>query len=177
MFSRAPSAALRLPSWLGRSDRRRRLLPTILAAIGALILFWLFVVPQLYRFRFRLGLSLYDLGLHGFGPSRRFVSFGEESRVIEISPAGADCDPGYTFLAPRGDSVPHPGPMILDASGELVWAKHNWGTTQDFKVQQYKGEDYVTYWQGDEEDGHGRGSWYMVRLQLVLLFSLGPTKC
>lgn len=163
MFSRSPSAALRLPSWLGRSDRRRRhLLPTILTAIGALTLFWLFVVPQLRRFRFRLGLSPYDLGLHGFGPSRKFVSFDEESRVVEISPAGAECDPGYTFLAPRGDSVVHPGPMILDASGELVWAKHNWGTTQDFKVQRYKGQDYVTYWQGDEEDGHGRGSWYMV---------------
>jgi hypothetical protein len=52
--------------------------------------------------------------------------------------------------------------MILDARGELVWMKYNWGTTQDFRVQQYQGQDYVTFWQGDEEDGHGRGSWYMV---------------
>lgn len=157
-----PSAALRLiSSWLGRSDRRR-LLPAVLAAIGGLILFWLFAVPQLLRFRFRLGLSRYDLGLYGFGPSRSFVSFDEQSRTVEISPAGAQCDPGYTFLAPRGDSVAHPGPMIVDAHGELVWAKYHRATTQDFKVQQYKGQDYLTYWQGDEEDGHGRGSWYMV---------------
>lgn len=166
MFSRVISAALRLVTSPGRSDRR--LLPAILAALGGLILFWLFVVPQLFRFRFRLGLSSYDLGLYGFGPSQSFVSFGEESRVVEISPADAQCDPGYTFLAPRGDSVPHPGPMILDARGELVWAKYNWGTTQDFKVQKYKGQQYVTYWQGDEEDGHGRGSWYMVRIVATL---------
>ncbi|KAJ5129044.1 hypothetical protein N7526_007210 [Penicillium atrosanguineum] len=161
MFMRTPSA-LRL-TWL-RGDRHglRRLLPGILVAIGAGLLFCLFAVPQLARFRFRAGLSKYDLGFYGFGPSQSFVSFDEESRIIEISPANAQCDPRYTFIAPRGDSVAHAGPMILDAQGELVWAKYNWGTTQDFKVQRFQGQDYVTYWQGDEEDGHGRGSWYMV---------------
>lgn len=167
MFLRASSAAARLSSWLGRGDRPhkhtlRRWIPALVAAISAFVLFWVYAVPQLARFRFRIGLSRYDLGWYGFGPSRNFVSFHEHSPVIEITPAGAQCDQRYTFLAPRGDSVEHPGPMILDAQGELVWMKHNWGVTQDFKVQRYKGQDYVTYWQGDEEDGHGRGSWYMV---------------
>lgn len=170
MFLRATSA-LRLNSWRGHGGRPRkfariRLIPLILAALGGLVLFYLFAVPQLRRFRFRAGLSWYDLGLHGFGPSQSFVSFDEESRIVEISPPGAQCDPRYTFLAPRGDSVPHEGPMILDARGELVWMKHNWGTTQDFKVQRYKGQDYVTFWQGDEEDAHGRGAWYMVGWRL-----------
>ena len=167
MLMRTPSASLRLSSWLNRSTRPyginpRRLIPLLILAVGGLILFYLYALPQINRFRFHIGLSRYDLGFYGFGPSRRYHSFDEKSPIIEVSPAGATCDQRYTFLAPRGDSVEHPGPMILDAQGELVWMKYNWGTTQDFKVQHYKGQDYVTYWQGDEEDGHGRGSWYMV---------------
>lgn len=164
---RTSSASLSLCFWPGSRDRtnvpgRRRLISAAIAAIGAFVLFYLYAVPQLKRFRFRSELSWYDLGLYGFGPSQSYISFDEESPIVEISPPGAQCDPRYTFLAPRGDSVAHPGPMILDARGELVWMKYNWGTTQDFRVQRYKGQDYVTYWQGDEEDGHGRGSWYMV---------------
>lgn len=167
MSLRTSSAFSRLCFWPGSRDRpnvpgRRRLIPALIAAIGAFFLFYVFAVPQLKRFRFRSKLSWYDLGMYGFGPSQSYISFDEESPIVEVSPAGAQCDPRYTFLAPRGDSVAHPGPMILDAHGELLWMKYNWGTTQDFRVQKYKAQDYVTFWQGDEEDGHGRGSWYMV---------------
>ncbi|KAJ5928219.1 hypothetical protein N7466_007175 [Penicillium verhagenii] len=179
MSMRASSATLRLSSWLGRSDRpqrpgSRRLLPALLLSLGGLVLFYLFIVPQLLRFRFRLGLSRYDLGFSGFGPTQTYLSFDEEAPIVEISPAGAKCDQRYTFLAPRGDSVRHPGPMILDAQGELVYKKYNWGTTQDFKVQHYKGEDYLTYWQGDEEDGHGRGSWYMLDYTYTPKYIVSP---
>lgn len=175
MSLRTSSASLSLCFWPGSRDRtiltaRRRLISAAIATIGASVLFYLYAVPQLKRFRFRSELSWYDLGLYGFGPSQSYVSFDEESPIVEISPPGAQCDPRYTFLAPRGDSVAHPGPMILDALGELVWMKYNWGTTQDFRVQRYKGQDYITYWQGDEEDGHGRGSWYMVGLKTEVLY-------
>lgn len=123
---------------------------------------YIFVVPQILRFRFRRGLSWYDLGLHGFGPTRRYVSSNYTSPVVEISEYQSGCDPGLTFLAPRGDSIAHPGPMILDAQGNLVWMKHNLNITQDFKVQRYKGQDYLTYWEGEEIDGRGYGAWYMV---------------
>lgn len=139
--------------------------PAIASAIvGLLYLFYVFVVPQLLRFDFRLGLSWYDLGAHGFGPSRGYVSFENESPVLQIvEPEGsAGCDSRYTFFAPRGDSVPQPGPMILDAQGELVWMKQTWETAQDFRVQQYRGEDYLTYWEGDQVEGRGLGTWYMV---------------
>lgn len=173
MFSRTPSASSRLCFWPSRRDWPsvsdcRGLIPAFITAIGVFVLFCVFAVPQLTRFRFRSELSWYDLGLYGFGPSQSYVSFDEESPIVEISPAGAQCDPRFTFLAPRGDSVAHPGPMILDARGELVWMKHNGGTTQDFRVQRYNGQDYLTYWQGGEEDGHGCGSWYMVGSKTLL---------
>jgi hypothetical protein len=163
MFIQTFSSLHRLRSWPWLHRRFKRLsVRTVFVAV-ALVVFYLTVVPQLLKLRFRAGLSWYDLGIYGFGPSQGYVSYGERSPVVEISPPEANCDSRYTFLAPRGDSVAHPGPVILDSRGELVWMKHNWGTTQDFKVQRYRGEEYLTFWQGDEENGHGRGSWYMVR--------------
>lgn len=147
---------------------RRRSRPSCLqvisvgAAISLIYLFYVFVVPHLYRLRLRTDLSPYDLGLYGFGPSKSYASFDYESPIVAISEWGSGCDPRYTFIAPRGDSVANPGPMILDAQGELVWSKWNWGTTQDFKVQHYRGEDFLTYWEGGQVAGRGYGTWYMV---------------
>ncbi|KAL4919001.1 ASST-domain-containing protein [Aspergillus aurantiobrunneus] len=126
------------------------------ATVSFIYLFYLYAVPQLVRFDFRGNLSWYDLGVYGFGPSRSYVSFEYESPLVEIT-QGDDggCDSRYTFLAPHGDSVAQPGPMILDAQGELVWMKHNWETTHDFKVQRYRGEDYLTYWEGSQVEGRG----------------------
>lgn len=170
MFLRTSSGVLRLSSWL-RHDPLHICFPLqwialILATIGGLIVFYVFAVPQLLRFRFRADLSWYDLGAQGFGPEQSYISFDQESPIMEVTPPHAKCDPRYTFLAPRGDSIAHPGPMILNPAGELVWTKWNEGMTQDFKMQRYKDEDYLTYWQGDNSDGYGRGSWYMVRLHI-----------
>ncbi|KAJ5605439.1 hypothetical protein N7510_008220 [Penicillium lagena] len=182
MSWRTSSGLARLSSWrwpqhrAGRPQKRAlyRWVLAILAALGGLILLYLFVVPQILRFRFRTDLSWYDLGVHGFGPSQSYASFDEDSPVVQISPPGAQCDGRYTFMAPRGDSVAYPGPMILDARGELVWTRHQWGTTQDFRVQRYRGEDFLTYWQGDEEDAHGRGSWYMLDSTYTQRYVVSP---
>lgn len=178
MFLRTSSGVLRLSSWL-RNDRPHirfplRWIALILAAIGGLIVFYVFAVPQLLRFRFRAGLSWYDLGGQGFGPDQSYISFDQESPIVEVTPPDAKCDPRYTFLAPRGDSIAHPGPMILNPAGELVWTKWNGGTTQDFKMQRYKGEDYLTYWQGDTADGYGRGSWYMLDSTYTQKYVVSP---
>ncbi|KAJ5337583.1 hypothetical protein N7452_004311 [Penicillium brevicompactum] len=166
MFWRTHSGGLRLSSWL-RSERPLRSVPLrwislLLVTLGGALIFYHLLLPQLVRLRIRIGLSWYDLGVEGFGPDQTYLSFDEESPKIEVSPPGAQCDPRYTFLAPRGDSIAHPGPMILDSAGDLVWTQWNSGTTQDFKVQLYKGEQYLTYWQGDTDDNYGRGSWYML---------------
>lgn len=152
--------------WGVRSPRRPRvcILISYLFVLSSIVsLFVVFVVPQLRRLRLRTNLSWYDLGLYGFYPSRTYVTVEYDSPAVEITHWDDRCDASYTFLAPRGDSIAYPGPMILDAQGELIWTKHLLGTTQDFRVQQYQGEYYLTYWNGHEVEGHGRGSWYMVR--------------
>ena len=146
-----------------RSGSSRPLIALLVVAPVLVYLFIVFAVPQILRFRFRSDLGWYDLGWYGFGPSKSYVSFGYQSPRPEILEWDPECDPGFVFLAPRGDSIAHPGPIILDAQGELVWMKYNWEITQDFKVQQYRGQNYLIYWEGDEVEGRGQGSWYMVR--------------
>jgi hypothetical protein len=155
-------------TWTSSNAHRSRLrlsschVATAGVVASLLYLFFIFAVPQLQRLRFRTDLSRYDLGLYGFGPTRGYVSFDYESPIVEITESESGCDQRYTFIAPRGDSVPQAGPMILDAQGNLVWMKYNWETTQDFKIQHYRGEDYLTYWEGREIESRGYGSWYMV---------------
>ncbi|KAL4905438.1 hypothetical protein BDW74DRAFT_185001 [Aspergillus multicolor] len=122
------------------------------------------------------GHDWYDLGLYGFGPSRSYVTFENESPLVEITESdnGTGCDSRYTFLAPRGDSVAQEGPMILDFQGELVWMKHNWETTHDFKVQRYRGQDYLTYWEGSQVEGRGYGSWYMLDSTYTPRYVISP---
>ncbi|GAD98924.1 hypothetical protein NFIA_002430 [Paecilomyces variotii No. 5] len=145
----------------------------LLAALG-LVLFYIFVVPQLYRFRFRLDLSLYDLGFYGLSPSRSYVSTSLTSPLLEFVRWDARCDPGFVFLTPRGFSVDKPSLNIFDAQGELAWKDESWGEAQDFKVQQYRGENYLTFWAGVELDIHGNGSWYMLNSFYQPSYNISP---
>lgn len=71
----------------------------------------------------------------------------------------------YYFFAPRGMLVGHPGPMIVDTDGSLIWHSNAWPVAYGLTVQQYKGEDYLTFWSGnDQVIGHGSGYYYMVGL-------------
>ena len=63
--------------------------------------------------------------------------------------------PGYVFVAPKnGPDETGPGqrgPMIVDDEGQPVWFRplHEEGVdAMDFKVQRYKGEPVLTWWQG-----------------------------
>jgi hypothetical protein len=67
----------------------------------------------------------------------------------------------HVFLAPksrRGQS----GPMIVDATGRLVWFKAlpRGIIPDDFKVQTYKGQPVLTWWEGRTNNtGWGQGTW------------------
>jgi hypothetical protein len=85
-----------------------------------------------------------------------------------VTPAHNNTAPGYIFLAPKNgpgeDSPSQDGPLILDNSGEPVWFHplHNEGEdTMDFKVQYYKGEPVLTFWEG-HHTGYGRGEYVIL---------------
>jgi len=60
--------------------------------------------------------------------------------------------------------------MLLDHEGNLVWYTQETGAIHNIQVQQYKGDDYITYWVGDDEFyGHGAGFFKMVRITNLTL--------
>ncbi|KAL3424072.1 secreted protein [Phlyctema vagabunda] len=67
------------------------------------------------------------------------------------------------MITPRGPRVQNPMAMILDAKGHLIWAKGDYGQVYNLKVQKYKGNDYLTFWAGDDTvGGHGAGYYHML---------------
>jgi hypothetical protein len=76
-------------------------------------------------------------------------------------------DPSYFILAPAG--YPRTGPgtpglMILDRAGRIVWYSPNTGFPasqgagrMDLKVQSYRGQPVLTWWEGKVITGYGEG--------------------
>lgn len=103
----------------------------------------------------------YDAGLYGAYIGQHYQSFDLIPPQVNFL-TQESCDPTYTFLSPRGNSVPAAGPLVLDAEGELIWMEDRWGQAMDLRVQEYKGEDYITFWRGSDSGTHGTGTYLMV---------------
>ncbi|MGA9190216.1 MAG: arylsulfotransferase family protein, partial [Anaerolineales bacterium] len=84
-------------------------------------------------------------------------------KVTIDTPASAESAPGYVFMAPKIN-----GPMIVDNEGNLVWYRK--GETSNFRVQQFKGQPVLTWWQGPfRSNGVGDGTYLILnrRYQLI----------
>lgn len=110
----------------------------------------------------------YNVGLFGLFPTQNLNSFEIDSPVVDLFQWDPRCDYGYVFLGPRGRSVTNPGPVILDARGNVVWIGTQFDQATDVKVQRYRGQDYLTFWSGRDDSIHGYGSYYMVRGILLI---------
>jgi hypothetical protein len=82
-----------------------------------------------------------------------------------VTQANEGTAPGYVFVAPKngpGEYSPaQDGPLILDNSGEPVWfhpLQDEDEDTMDFKMQHYRGEPVLTWWEGTHT-GYGRGEY------------------
>jgi hypothetical protein len=77
--------------------------------------------------------------------------------AIRITTQARDTTPGYIFIAAK-KGLGQDGPMIVDDLGQLVWfSKDRYAT--DFKMQRYRGEPVLTWWQGEIVAGHGVGEY------------------
>jgi hypothetical protein len=96
-------------------------------------------------------------------PSQQFVS-RPDLRPVPVSvltpPRGTA--PGYVFVAPKKE-VAQAGPLILDDRGQVVWFAplETHGVT-DFRVQTYRGEPVLTWWQGQSDSGIGNGHYVIM---------------
>jgi hypothetical protein len=70
--------------------------------------------------------------------------------------------PGYVFLAPKGGKLRQQGPMIVDDENRLVWfhPMPEGRVANDFRVQRYRGEPVLTWWEGrtNARGSFGQGS-------------------
>ncbi|KAE8387156.1 ASST-domain-containing protein [Aspergillus alliaceus] len=105
----------------------------------------------------------YDEGKFGEWPTETYRSSPIVGPSLNYQKYSDECKDGlYTFIAPRGNKVANPGPMILDQNGHLVWTKH-YGQTYNLNVYTFKGQQYLTFWVGDDGvRGHGEGAYYML---------------
>ncbi|HME66188.1 MAG TPA: hypothetical protein VKG61_14970, partial [Streptosporangiaceae bacterium] len=81
--------------------------------------------------------------------------------------AGPATDPPYFILAPAGYPLTGPGEpglMILNRKGDIVWYSPNTAFPAstgsgraDLKVQSYRGQPVLTWWQGRVITGYGEG--------------------
>lgn len=121
-----------------------------------------------------------DRGRKGSYPhSPKFVTSKARVPILNFREFNNECNDGqYYFITPRGWKVSDPGPMILDATGILLWTKHYenkyGGQAYDFKVQTYRGEQYLTFWLGDDtRRGHGFGHYYMLSESYEIVHKIG----
>ncbi|RAL09342.1 uncharacterized protein BO97DRAFT_472561 [Aspergillus homomorphus CBS 101889] len=104
----------------------------------------------------------YEHGLFGSHLTLSYESIDIESSEVLVKQWGPHCEEGYVFLSPRGHSYPEPAPLIYDYRGNLVWMGRAFGEFMDLKIQQYKGQDYLTFWAGEFDGTRGIGQYYMV---------------
>jgi hypothetical protein len=67
--------------------------------------------------------------------------------VVTVLHPAKDVAPGFVFIAPKA-SDPQQGPEILDNSGEPVWFDPLGKEATDFRVQTYRGEPVLAWWEG-----------------------------
>ncbi|KAI9047394.1 hypothetical protein LZ554_008839 [Drepanopeziza brunnea f. sp. 'monogermtubi'] len=109
----------------------------------------------------------FDHGAYGPYPNQSYITEPKlTSPRLNIQQWDSRCHDGlYIMTCLRGDHVDIKGqsPMIHDTNGSLVWMNSTYGETFGHGVQRYKGQDYLTFWQGDDSvHGHGEGIYFML---------------
>tara|TARA_R110002060_G_scaffold47491_3_gene58516 strand:- start:41 stop:553 length:513 start_codon:yes stop_codon:yes gene_type:complete len=106
----------------------------------------------------------FEAGNYGPYPVQTYNSTDIVSPHMNVLQWSSECDDGlYTFLTPRGGATHEASAMILDNNGNLVWKLEGYNQIYNLLVQEYKGEQYLTFWAGnDAVGGHGAGFYYMV---------------
>ncbi|KAL1890451.1 hypothetical protein Sste5346_008280 [Sporothrix stenoceras] len=127
----------------------------------------------------------YDWGRYGLHPEQHYESFSASPPRPYLLQHDKRCSATVTdddnvdgqdliFAAPRGLAVTAPGPIVYDTRGHLVWMDTRWGEAMDVKVQQYNGEDYLTFWHGTDNGTFGEGQYYMLNASYDVVRTVKP---
>ncbi|OQN96270.1 hypothetical protein B0A48_17832 [Cryoendolithus antarcticus] len=111
-----------------------------------------------------------DLAVYGLCPKTTFHSSPHTPPTPNIVRWNdAACSSGSILASFNGPSVPHPGPSIFTASGELVWHSNEYGVAMNLRLQTYNNGPVLTFWAGEKAATSGKGSYYILneRYELV----------
>ena len=152
--------------WLPSARAIRIALACICVVIG-LLLTTLFihqlVFPVLAIFVPQLRTTFYDLAVYGGAPAKTYYSFDSQSLEISVLQWHDRCDDGgQIVIGPYGDWWETPGPMILDSRGNLIWTTRDYDVVTNVQIQEYRGEQFITFWAGTKEGAKGKGAMYML---------------
>jgi hypothetical protein len=112
----------------------------------------------------------YDATAYGFYPVQKYKTTDVVSPRINVLQSSSKCSDLYTMLTPRGGMVSEASASILDNKGHLIWTVGGYNQIYNLLVQEYNGEQYLTFWAGnDAVGGHGAGFYYMVGLPILAL--------
>ncbi|CAM1507523.1 Fc.00g071640.m01.CDS01 [Cosmosporella sp. VM-42] len=120
----------------------------------------------------------YDNAKYGGYPTQKYKSSNAIAPRPNIIQHSSACDDGLlTFLSPRGyyDEAKNPRAVILNSHGAVIWSS-GWEDKKIYNLmtQKYKGEDYITFWAGnDAVGGHGAGQYYMLDRTYNLTHKIG----
>ncbi len=83
---------------------------------------------------------------------------------IAGSPSSGTSAAGYSFLGPTGNRGSEAGPLIVDSAGQPVWFRPipDGHLASNIRVQIYKGQPVLTWWQGKVITGYGQGEGVIV---------------
>lgn len=95
--------------------------------------------------------------------------------LVAVTLSGPGASPGLLALAPtkRGQE----GPLLVDARGETVWHRPLADRTAHLlRVQRWRGEPVLTWWEGRSVSGHGQGEFVIADASYaeIARFPAGP---
>lgn len=117
--------------------------------------------------------TAYERGGLGKYPQVNFRTIDTTAPLIHVTRWNSSCNHGYVFISPHGDRVSDNRIYMLDHKGHLIWHHEERGSIHNVQVQTYKGNDFITYWIGDDDfHGHGAGYYKMVSFNSESLLQL-----
>ncbi len=81
----------------------------------------------------------------------------DPQQISVVLPPASDVAPGYVFLTASQLEGYQNGPMIVDEDRELIWFLPVAHGSTNLQVQQYRGEPVLTWWEGRNVAGYGKG--------------------
>lgn len=163
--------------WLLPSARAIRIGLACAVVLAGLLVTTVFIhqliFPVLAVFVPQLKTTFYDIAVYGAAPVRRYHSVDSQPPDVSVLKWHDKCDDdGQIFIGPYGPWVDTPGPTILDARGELIWTTQDFNLVTNFRMQEYRGEQFLTFWSGHKEGAKGKGVMYMLNSRYEVVHKL-----